>query len=132
MEKAEPTNSVIKIMVVDDEKDILAIIKRGLESDDEFQVDIFTNGEDALRFFQKNQKYSLVITDIRMPKMNGFEFARKIKEADPSVKLAFITAFEINKQEFSKVIPSVDVEDFISKPVSISSLKSKIKKILKT
>jgi two-component system response regulator ChvI len=46
------------------------------------------------------------------------------------MKIAFITAFEINKEEFSKVIPSVNVTDFISKPVSISKLREKIKSIL--
>ena len=46
------------------------------------------------------------------------------------MNIAFITAFEINKEEFSKVIPSVDVTHFISKPVSISKLREKIKFIL--
>jgi two-component system response regulator ChvI len=46
------------------------------------------------------------------------------------MKIAFITAFEINKEEFSKVIPSVNVTHFISKPVSISKLREKIKSIL--
>ncbi|MFZ0629339.1 MAG: response regulator, partial [Nitrososphaeraceae archaeon] len=72
----------------------------------------------------------LVITDIRMPKINGFELYRRIKENDPNMKIAFITAFEINKEEFSKVIPSVNVTHFISKPVSISKLREKIKSIL--
>lgn len=65
-----------------------------------------------------------------MPKVNGFELYRKIKDTDPSMKIAFITAFEINKEEFSKVIPSVNVAHFISKPVSISKLREKIRFIL--
>jgi YesN/AraC family two-component response regulator len=74
--------------------------------------------------------YDLVLTDIRMPKINGFELYRRIKESTPSMKIVFITAFEINKEEFSKVIPSVDVIDFISKPVSMSTLITKLNSIL--
>ena len=120
-------------MVVDDEKDILSIIKRGLESKNRFQVETFIDAESALESLKKkpNDYYDLVLTDIRMPKINGFELYRRIKESNPNMKIVFITAFEINKDEFTKVIPSVDVLDFISKPVSMSTLITKLKSILK-
>jgi YesN/AraC family two-component response regulator len=120
-------------MVVDDEKDILSIIKRGLESKNRFQVDTFIDAENALESLKKrpNDYYDLVLTDIRMPKINGFELYRRIKESNPKMKIVFITAFEINKDEFTKVIPSVDVLDFISKPVSMSTLITKLNLILK-
>ena len=57
-----------------------------------------------------------------MPKMNGFELYRRIKEKNPAMKIAFITAFEINREEFNKVLPSIDVKDFIIKPISMSDL----------
>ena len=119
-------------MVVDDERDILSIVKRGLESKNRFQVDIFIDAESALTSLKENSNdyYDLVLTDIRMPKINGFELYRRIKESNPSMKIVFITAFEINKEEFSKVIPSLDVIDFISKPVSMSTLISKLNSIL--
>jgi YesN/AraC family two-component response regulator len=66
-----------------------------------------------------------------MPKINGFELYRRIKEKNPSMKIAFITAFEINKEEFNKVLPSIDVKDFIIKPISMSDLSSKLKEIVK-
>jgi YesN/AraC family two-component response regulator len=120
-------------MVVDDEKDILSIIKRGLESKNRFHVDTFIDAENALESLKKrpNDYYDLVLTDIRMPKINGFELYRRIKESNPKMKIVFITAFEINKDEFTKVIPSVDVLDFISKPVSMSTLITKLNLILK-
>jgi len=120
-------------MFVDDEKDILSTVKRGLESNNAFSVETFSSGESALQAFESHPEnyYDLVITDIRMPKMNGFELYRRIKEKNQSMKIAFITAFEINKEEFNKVMPSVNVIDFISKPLSISSLITKLKSMLK-
>jgi DNA-binding NtrC family response regulator len=121
-----------RIMVVDDERDILSIVKRGLESKNRFQVETFIDAESALESLKENSGdyYDLVLTDIRMPKINGFELYRRIKESNPHMKIVFITAFEINKDEFSKVIPSVDVIDFISKPVSMSTLINKLNSIL--
>jgi DNA-binding NtrC family response regulator len=119
-------------MVVDDERDILSIVKRGLESKKRFQVETFIDAESALESLKENSDnyYDLVLTDIRMPKINGFELYRRIKESNPHMKIVFITAFEINKDEFSKVIPSLDVIDFISKPVSMSTLITKLNSIL--
>jgi YesN/AraC family two-component response regulator len=119
-------------MVVDDERDILSIVKRGLESKNRFKVETFIDAESALESLKENSDnyYDLVLTDIRMPKINGFELYRRIKESNPNMKIVFITAFEINKDEFSKVIPSVDVIDFISKPVSMATLITKLNSIL--
>jgi CheY-like chemotaxis protein len=130
-----------RIMVVDDEKDILRVIKRDLESgrnnnncETNFLVDAFSSSElaiDAIEHHPANY-YDLVLTDIRMPKMNGFELYRRIKEKNPSMKIAFITAFEINKEEFSKVLPSIDVKDFIIKPISMANLIRKLKSMIDT
>ncbi len=123
--------TIPRIMVIDDEKDILSIIKRGLENDNQFIVDTFLDGDSAIKKLENSEDhYDLILTDIRMPKMNGFELYRKIKEILPEMKIVFITAFEINKDEFTKVIPSVEVIDFISKPVSIANLVKKLKSIL--
>ncbi len=126
-------NDPIKVMVVDDERDILRIIKRDLEANNNtFTVDIFYSSEQALQAFEGHPKdyYDLILTDIRMPKMNGFELYRRIKEKNPAMKIAFITAFEINKEEFNKVLPSIDVKDFIIKPISMSDLIIKLKSIV--
>lgn len=126
-------NYPIKVMVVDDERDILRIIKRDLEANNNtFTVDIFSSSEQALQAFEGHPKdyYDLILTDIRMPKMNGFELYRRIKEKNPAMKIAFITAFEINKEEFNKVLPSIDVKDFIIKPISMSDLIIKLKSIV--
>lgn len=127
-------NKMARIMVVDDEKDILRIIKRDLEITKEFQVETFSSGGDALNSFKNRDPgyYDVIITDIRMPRMNGFELYRRIKEMNPRTKIAFITAFEINKDEFIKVLPSIDVKDFIIKPIDMNDLIFKIKSMLTT
>lgn len=132
MKRPNSTNIPPRVMVVDDERDILSIVKRGLESKKRFQVETFIDAESALESLKENSGdyYDLVLTDIRMPKINGFELYRRIKESNPHMKIVFITAFEINKDEFSKVIPSLDVVDFISKPVSMATLISKLNSIL--
>ncbi len=125
-------NSPPRIMVVDDEKDILAIMKAGLESKGGFSVDIFNSGEDALQGFASRPQdyYDLVLTDIRMPKMSGFDLYRRIREKNQSIPIAFITAFEINEDEFSKVMPSIKVRDFIKKPIRIPDLIERLNAIL--
>ncbi|HEY6535110.1 MAG TPA: response regulator [Verrucomicrobiae bacterium] len=125
-------NKLFRVMVVDDEKDILRIIKRDLESTNEFQVEIFSSGVDALSSFKNHELgyYDVIITDIRMPRMNGFELYRQLKEMNPSTKIAFITAFEINKDEFIKVLPSIEVKDFIIKPIDMDDLIFKIRSML--
>lgn len=65
-----------------------------------------------------------------MPKMNGFELYRKIREKNGSIPIAFITAFEINAEEFAKVIPSIKVQDFIKKPIKIPDLVERLNAIL--
>jgi CheY-like chemotaxis protein len=119
-------------MIVDDEKDILAILKSGLETKGGFAVDTFSSGEAALQAFASHAPdyYDIVLTDIRMPKMNGFELYRKIREKNASIPIAFITAFEINEDEFSKVMPSIKVRDFIKKPIRIPELIEKLNMVL--
>jgi DNA-binding response OmpR family regulator len=117
-----------KILIIDDEPDITYTIKNILE-DNGFAADTFNDPILALNNYKVNF-YDLVILDIKMPKINGFELYRRIKESNPHMKIVFITAFEINKEEFSKVIPSLDVIDFISKPVSMSTLMTKLNSIL--
>jgi DNA-binding NtrC family response regulator len=105
------------VLLIDDDKDILTVLKRSLELKG-VNTYGFTNPVLAVEHFKNNAaSYDIVVTDIRMPQMNGFEVARAVKEIRPDIKLAFITAFEINKSEFEKVLPSTNVDAFITKPV---------------
>jgi DNA-binding NtrC family response regulator len=119
------------ILVVDDEFDIVTLIRRSLQNHG-FNTLGFTDPLIALEQFQNNSKsFAMVISDIRMPSMNGYELIRKIKAIHPTIKTILISAFEINKNEFSKVMPSVKIDGFISKPISLKELVSIVEKILK-
>jgi DNA-binding response OmpR family regulator len=115
---------VKRIAVVDDEPDITTVLKRGLEHNG-FVVEVFNDPQAALANF-KPGNYDLMIIDIRMPKMNGFELYRELKKIDARVKVCFLTAFEIYYEEFRKMFPTIDVRAFIRKPISIASLVSQV------
>jgi len=113
-----------RIAVIDDEPDITTVLKRGLEHDG-FAVDVFNDPQAALASF-KPGRYDLMIIDIRMPKLNGFDLYRELKKKDSSIKVCFLTAFEIYYEEFKKMFSTIDVRCFIRKPVSISSLVNQV------
>jgi len=108
------------ILIVDDERDITAVLKRGLELAG-YSVTTFNDPEEALMYF-KPQHYDLLLLDIRMPKMNGFELYRKLRNKDGNAKVCFMTAFEIYEQEFKKVFPNYEIHCFIRKPTAIKDL----------
>jgi response regulator RpfG family c-di-GMP phosphodiesterase len=118
------------ILLVDDELDIVNSVKRWLKADG-FNVHGFTNPMQALEYFQINyDKIDLVLSDIRMPGMNGYELVKKIKAIRPETKVIFMTALETDHQELSKELPTIRIDRFISKPGSLEKLVSDIKKII--
>jgi DNA-binding response OmpR family regulator len=119
------------IMIVDDDLDILITIKIGLEQKG-FKIHTFSSGRSALDSFENHAHnyYDLVLTDILMPTMNGFALYLYLKEKNPSLKIAFMTAFDMPIEEFRAVIPSIEINDIIKKPFTIGDLATRIKYIL--
>ena len=111
------------ILVVDDDFDIVSIIKISLQKS-HFNVFAFTDPFLALEHFELNSKnYGLVLSDVRMPGMPGFEFVRKVREIEPDVKILLMSAFEISDLEFSRALPSdTKIDGFVQKPVSPKEL----------
>jgi DNA-binding NtrC family response regulator len=126
---AKPSpKQIARLLVVDDEQDIITVIKKGLEGN-QILVDEFTNSSHALEHFRRHPNdYCMVVSDIRMPSPTGFELAKEIHKINPDVKILLMSSFEIHKSEFAKVLPSIRVEDFIQKPVSIAELKNTVLK----
>lgn len=124
-------NPLARLVVVEDDPDLVQVFRAGLLMNG-FLVDAFTNPEGALQNLQSNSKdyYSLVLSDIRMPEMSGIELARKVKDINPSIKVVLMTAYEIKDNKFSKVSPSIQVDGFIQKPISITELTNKILDII--
>lgn len=115
-----------RILIVDDDPDILTTYKKGLEESGLFEVDTFTDPEETLSNF-KNGLYDFLIIDIRLPKMDGFELYDKMKVIDNKIKICFITAYEINYRALRQVFPEPKLECFIQKPIEIGKLVERIK-----
>ena len=113
------------ILVLDDDLDIIVIIKSVLQKQG-FVVFGFTDPYLALEHFKINANdYGLVISDVRMPGMNGFEFVSRVKELRPDIKAILMTAFEINDIKNSKLLPAgIRIDAYIQKPISIQALTS--------
>jgi DNA-binding response OmpR family regulator len=118
-----------KILVIDDEYDNAFILKSGLERKGGYNVDLFTDPFAALNDFRANS-YDLIMIDVRMPNMNGFDLYKKIKERDNNVKICFLSASDNTYEEFKKCHPTLEEKCFIKKPVTLSELVDRIKQFL--
>ena len=120
-----------KILVVDDEPDITTALKMYLEIQG-FQIDAFTDPANALAQF-KAGFYQLLILDIKMPEMNGFELYTEIKKKDKTVKVFFLTALsEMHDYDAYKkdVFPKEDERYFIAKPIENEEILKRINTVL--
>ena len=120
-----------KILLIDDEPDIIYSIKRVLESNNEFVVDSYTDPTLALSNFRPGL-YDLILLDIKMPKMNGFDLYQKIMEIESDVKICFLTASELFYEEYRRLdaYPRLDKAYFIQKPFRIEQLLRELNEIL--
>ena len=117
-----------KILVVDDEPDINLTLKVALE-DGGFKVDTFNDPMLALKNF-KTRSYDLLILDIKMPNMSGFDLYREIKKVDNKVKVCFLTAGEMYYGTHQDIFDTLDADCFIRKPVENKELIERVNKIM--
>ena len=124
-----------RILLVDDDPDILLTFKAGLEDDkntthgEGVKVDTFADPKEALTSF-KAGVYDLLLLDIRMPNINGFELCEELKKIEGIPKVCFITAYELYYEALKKDFPGLDIGCFIKKPISIQELVIKIRREL--
>ena len=122
-----------RILIVDDHPDIILTFKRGLEAENEhssgkifFQVNAYDDPLLALSEFKPNF-YDLLLVDVNMPKVNGFEFSEKILKLDVNVRVCYISAGEMNIEALREQYPSLNIGCFIKKPITIENLVRKVK-----
>jgi DNA-binding response OmpR family regulator len=110
---------------VDDEPDITGSFSLALEDTGLFEVDTYNDPVEALSNFKSNS-YDLVLLDIKMPNMSGFELCDRIKKLDGKVKVCFISAFDPYSDELRDQFLSLKIECFIPKPILVKELIRRI------
>jgi DNA-binding response OmpR family regulator len=124
-----PNQGRKKILVVDDEADLTTLCSLALEYHG-FKVDTFNNPQEALSNYKPGY-YDLVILDIKMPKMDGFELYDEIKKKDHKAKICFLTASELYYEEFRKrKYNAIDKNLFIRKPIENEELLKEVNRII--
>ena len=118
-----------RILVVDDEPDLTNLSILALEHYG-YKVDAFNDPQEALSKY-KPGSYDLIILDIKMPKMDGFELYQEIKKKDNNAKVCFLTASELYYKEFrKKEYVALDRNLFIRKPIDNEELAKEINKMI--
>jgi two-component system, OmpR family, alkaline phosphatase synthesis response regulator PhoP len=119
-----------KILVVDDEKDIVDLLKYNLEKEKEFKVITALNGKEALETATQS-KPDLILLDIMMPEMNGFDVCKKLKNGavTSNIPVIFLTAKE---NEIDEIIGlELGADDYIQKPISPRKVIARVKSVIR-
>jgi two-component system, OmpR family, response regulator ChvI len=119
-----------RILLVDDEHDITVGLRIGLENNG-FVVDAFNDPQEALSNFRAGL-YDMLLIDVKMPKMNGFELYQEIEKVDNKAKVCFITAFEVYYKSLRELFPTMKADCFIKKPITTDELVERITRELVT
>ncbi|MDZ4711002.1 MAG: response regulator transcription factor [bacterium] len=118
-----------KVLVVDDEKDIVDILKYNLERENEFEVFTAKDGREALELAESIP--DLIVLDIMMPELNGFEVCKQLKSnpATSKIPIIFLTAKENEIDEILGL--EIGADDYISKPISPRKVLARIKSVIR-
>jgi DNA-binding NtrC family response regulator len=115
-----------RILVVDDEEALRSVLSSELLSGG-YEVMTASDGDEAITMVQKN-KYDLVLLDIKMPKVDGFEVLKFIKNNAPTVRVIMLTGFADLKNAIES--KKHGAEDFVSKPYDLVDLLTTIERVL--
>lgn len=125
-ESSLPPKPQARLLVVDDEKDIVTTIKDGMTKHG-IMVDVFTKPSLALEhFMQHSTDYCVVVSDVRMPGMSGYQLVSEVGKINTDVKIILMSSFDIHKSDLHKVLPDTRVDDFIQKPFSVNKLREMV------
>lgn len=118
---------MIKILVIEDEKRVADLLKIGLEENG-YQVLVAYDGEMGWRLFQSND-FQLIISDIILPKLNGFELCQKIRKADEEIPILMLTALGTANDKLEGF--DVGADDYMVKPFDFRELLARVRVLLK-
>ncbi|MGE5822754.1 MAG: response regulator [Nitrososphaerota archaeon] len=115
--------------MIDDESDIVNLFRDALSKINELSIFTFTDHMVAFEHFKINKgAYALVISDLRMPEINGTDLVYKIKKENPLVTTLLVTAFEVDDKVFEEYVKNDIIDGFIQKPVKLRDLLSGVLK----
>ena len=119
------------IAIIDDEKDLLFVYKKALELQ-RLKVVTFDDSAVALKELKEHyKKYCMVLVDIRMPKVNGYQLINEIKCIDPSIKTILMSAYDVSEFEVSDNLNTgVKIDDIMHKPFSLIKLINNVNNLL--
>ena len=123
-----PSRNADTILMLDDEFDIMSIFILALQRQG-FHVISFTEPMLVLDHFQNNSnRYWLIVSDIRMPIIDGYEFIKRVKEVKPDVKVFFMSAFLTDDIQYRTGLSLLKVDEYIEKPISLNDFIKLVKK----
>ncbi|HYA84385.1 MAG TPA: response regulator [Candidatus Bathyarchaeia archaeon] len=120
-----------RILIVDDEADVTitfkAVIEDSNDNDTNKRIEVYTSNNPVLALSEfKPNFYDLLLVDINMPHMNGFELCEKMLAIDINVKVCFMSNGEINREALREIYPAISLGCFLRKPVTIDYLVKRI------
>jgi DNA-binding NtrC family response regulator len=117
------------VSIVDDELDITVLFSEVLQTIGGTSITTFTDPILALEHFTINKaNYVLVISDLKMPGLNGMELLKKVKKLNPSVRTILMTAFEIDDKLLQQYLKCEIINAFLQKPIEIKDFLSEVHK----
>ena len=121
------------IAVVDDELDIAQLFHAALQKINGFTIFAFTDPRVALEHFSLNREhYALIISDLKMPIINGIELIKRTKKLNPFIRTILMTAFDITDVLFQEHAGNESINGFLQKPVHLRNLYAEVNNQLQT
>jgi DNA-binding NtrC family response regulator len=116
---------------VDDERDITELFRDALQGLAGLSTFSFTDPIIAIEHFKMNKNsYALVISDLRMPVINGIQLLKTVKDLNPEVRTVLMTAFEVEDKLFQEYIKKEIIDGFAQKPIRLDNLLQEVSKQL--